>query len=398
MLLLFLLLPQPVQASFTIEDLYRRMEETRVSRMDEAISLLPEDLLSNYALAYAGQAAQGSSFALPKAILFGEDARFVLSFNGSDRQAGGNQFEILQFDDASSRFELHAVVFPLKRDSAGRIVRGRKNPSDCIQCHDVDPRAIWSEYGRWTGMYGTGESERLTDEEEAGFLDYSRKNGASARYRHLKPRKFPEQDFSNFEQRPNLRLGMLFSRMAARRLDRIVRESEFGDRYRWLLLHQISRCGDLDYSEEAIRWKEILRRDLVKASFGAPPFERISLDDPAQVLHLFRLSMVDLNLAFPPTGRNGLYGDFTYFDGSARLPELLRGLLVAGLSEVAKLYPAIPARGYRGYKGSRVVRTDFDQRFVEIVDELAVARGDAATRADCDVILQKLRSALFERF
>lgn len=72
----------------------------------------------------------------------------------------GDQIEIIQFNKQQQVLQLFSVKFPLKRNSAGRIIRPQENPAECMTCHGSGrenkfPHLIWSRYSSWPGAYGS---------------------------------------------------------------------------------------------------------------------------------------------------------------------------------------------------------------------------------------------------
>src|SRR5688572_936104 len=68
--------------NLTYESVRARIEECSLRRIEEVLAALPDTHLANYTLMHRSRSLHGSSVENPRAILFGKDAKFVLTFNG----------------------------------------------------------------------------------------------------------------------------------------------------------------------------------------------------------------------------------------------------------------------------------------------------------------------------
>jgi hypothetical protein len=236
-----------------LESFLTLLETNNSSSVDDALKLLPLEMRKNYTLLYQGHGLRGTSYDEPGAILFGVDGRFMVTFGAAD-QALGNELEIMQFNDKTSRLELYRVSFPLQKDINGKIVRPEKNPAACTQCHNNDPKVIWNEYDRWPGVYGTNDdvvrhSDRRSPNLEGEKLqNFFQNHQTNDRYETLVDTPFkvmenrpaehigpyfqanPRTDvkWQSYSFRPNLRLNQLADRLNGRRLARKLIETHSG--------------------------------------------------------------------------------------------------------------------------------------------------------------------------
>ena len=88
-----------------------KLRRGRVQSLEEALSLLPRRMRSNFTLVSDSNGIQGSSALDPRAILFNEDGSFVVTFNGESSQAGYDRLEVMQFRETDKKFELRTVTF-----------------------------------------------------------------------------------------------------------------------------------------------------------------------------------------------------------------------------------------------------------------------------------------------
>jgi hypothetical protein len=210
-----------------------------VDSIDELVPLLPRELRSNFTFVYDSRSPFRSSISPdhPRAILFTNDGRMVLTFTGDPSQPGANLLETMSFDDASSRFELHSYLLPA-------AVRRGWQPSpaatQCTSCHGVDPRPIFDSYPLWPGFYGsvldTFSRDRLGRQEEAKYRAFLQGQAKAAPYRDLifptgstvSPYLDPRQADSRAIQLkstamgflPNTRLGMALTELNRARIFR----------------------------------------------------------------------------------------------------------------------------------------------------------------------------------
>ncbi len=248
------LLAAPAGAQrFDFEALVARIEAERLADVASVLGRLPFELRSSYTLVYAGGGLQGASREHPRAVLFGEDARLVITFNGHPAQARYEHLEILHYRDEREAFELRVIAF-----EDGRVRVSPPNPPVCLGCHGRSPRPLWGSYGygerasdHWPGVYGSSHDApaRVPAEGEA-FVRFRSRAGAHERYRHLRLHH-PDSAWypygtGPFEHRfrPNNRLGNLLARLNARRLSRLAADSAFLRRYTYTVWSWLAGCAD----------------------------------------------------------------------------------------------------------------------------------------------------------
>src|SRR5256885_17269149 len=103
---------------------------------------------------FESRSLQGASPENPRVILFGPDARFIVTFNGSPAQRGFRVVETMEFDDDSKEFRLRELLFPERAGSPDKVVVSEVNPQRCTRCHGEIGRAScrkecrsrWSPY------------------------------------------------------------------------------------------------------------------------------------------------------------------------------------------------------------------------------------------------------------
>jgi hypothetical protein len=240
--------------AFQYEDLVDLIQKKDFATIEQVLPHLPPEYLENYTLAYDSRSLHGSSHDFPRAILFGNDAKLIVTFNGSPEQRRYRDMEIMQFREDSRVFELRSISF------ADGVRFSDKNPTLCLKCHGASPRPLWSSYEysednslrHWPGFYGsTHDAPVLNPEEKDAFLLFRALARDHPRYRFLRfihggsqwypygPGPFKHQF------RPNNRLGNLLARLNAKRVARNVRENAFLQTYPNLSFLWILQCPEI---------------------------------------------------------------------------------------------------------------------------------------------------------
>lgn len=93
-----------------------RIVEQRGSapQLEDALRLAQKsnpDFFKKYALVHHSNSLHESSFTYPRALVFGDDAKMILTFNGSPDQAGYERLEISCFNDGDKVFEYYELHF-----------------------------------------------------------------------------------------------------------------------------------------------------------------------------------------------------------------------------------------------------------------------------------------------
>ena len=255
-LLAAFVLAHPLRAvALDFASLQRLVEQRDVRSIETLLPLLPAGLRSRYVLMFRSRSLHGASFENPRVILYGDDARLVVTFNGDPRLAGFDAVETMQFDPDSKAFTLREIVFAA---APGRPRVSEPNPERCRKCHGDPPRPVWDTHPLWPGAYGEKYRAALAPEEAAGLERFLQAQPAHPRYRFLldtarlaDPETFHPGARTRYEgmehEPPNADLATLLSRL---NFENIVHELEsraqFGT-YRVALLAALRQeCGTPD--------------------------------------------------------------------------------------------------------------------------------------------------------
>ncbi len=213
----------------------------------DVLQKLPAEFKTRYALMYRSASAQESDFLNPRVILFGLDAKAILTFNGHSAQRNHNRLELVFFNELLKKPEFYTMNFPAKDSREGQVKFSTKNPAECASCHSVGFHYKWRQYASWNGSYGSrddvlelggreGTSPVPVDEKKE-FLKFKAAAVTHPRYSKLinlisdTESVFPFREIragkngdylSNYdlsiESRPNAHLGMLLMRLQAKAL------------------------------------------------------------------------------------------------------------------------------------------------------------------------------------
>lgn len=224
---------------FDFAKLNQLVNDCHVRSIEELLPLLPKALRANYALVYASRSLQGASAALPRAILYGRDARLVVALSGDDPTFKRYEtLEAIQFESDAKVFDFYEVAFS---PSAAPVIT--KNPALCQDCHRSDQlRPNWDTFSLWPGVYGSENGFRHRTEKT--FYAQYLANRHRGRYRHLlEPsdelvsiRGITQQD----EDSPPVRLGDMLDELNYRAIARELKNDTALRPFRYALLGAVS--------------------------------------------------------------------------------------------------------------------------------------------------------------
>ena len=161
------------------------IQNNGIRSIEDLLPMLPGSLRSSYALVFASRSLQGASFEAPRVILYGADARFIVTFNGDASQRGYRALETMEFDDASGQFKFREIEFPAHPAVPLPVRTSETNPARCQRCHGTPARPVWDTQPLWPGAYGERYQASLSSEEQAGMERFLARQVADPRYRSL---------------------------------------------------------------------------------------------------------------------------------------------------------------------------------------------------------------------
>jgi mono/diheme cytochrome c family protein len=254
--LLLLLVGGAGAADLDFEALQSLITRDGVRSISGLLAALPADYRSNFALMFSSRSLQQASFRDPRVILYGSDARFLISFNGDASERGFDALETAQFDERNDRFEFRELLFPPA--GSGEVQVSPVNPERCTRCHGEPARPIWDTSPLWPGAYGERYGSNLTAVERSGLQQFLRQQTQHPRYRALIGSErfayrntFVPDARSQYDgvrrEPPNAELAGLLSALNMRMVARQVRDSKDYALYQYALLGAAEgNCGALE--------------------------------------------------------------------------------------------------------------------------------------------------------
>ncbi len=240
-------------SEFNVDVLAGYIQNRDVRSVEQMLALLPSDLRANYALAFASRSLQEATPSAPRAILFGSDARFIVTFNGDAGQRGYDALETMQFDERSNSFHFREVSFR----SSGEGIVSEDNPARCAACHGRPGRPIWDTPPSWPGIYGERYRAGLSKTESIGMAAFLARQASDPRYRYLigarqlnerqtyVPSAHALYNGESFDP-PNARLAKLLASMNARSLVSELAAAPAFSAHRYVLLGAAEgNCGSV---------------------------------------------------------------------------------------------------------------------------------------------------------
>jgi hypothetical protein len=215
-------------SDFSYEDLVKIAQDK--NSVEEVLPLLPESFRSNYTLMHSSQSLQGSSYENPRAIMFGENAKLICSFNGDPSHRGYDSLECIQFRDKERKFDFRQIQFPTSENKLTKVAfsesgRTTDGAISCSMCHTQDPRPNWEEYNVWPNAYGQNDDYLGVDRDK--YFSYVKSRDQHPRYRWLIQDSYEGAPYmgpaSSPEERPNLRLSEFAGKWNSLRMNRILR-------------------------------------------------------------------------------------------------------------------------------------------------------------------------------
>lgn len=137
--------------------------------IDDFLSQLPENYRRHFSLVHRSFSIQQATPQSPRVILYGPDAKIMLTFNaGKDTNGkelvGGNSIEIIEWNTAQKTWDFSELK------AENNTFKYEKNPGKCVACHAGTPKPadfsqaqlykgflkpIFPQYPFWPGFYGS---------------------------------------------------------------------------------------------------------------------------------------------------------------------------------------------------------------------------------------------------
>ena len=254
----------PVLTLNGIEDFIRTND---IRSVEQFLSYLPSSYLDHYALMFQSRSLQSASFANPRALIFGNSGKLIISFNGSPDQTGYYAIEAIEFSDLSKSFQMEEIAFPEPdNQSSSHAQFSKRNPDKCIKCHATNPHPIWDTPPLWPGAYGERYHEKLSKAESEGLYSYLQQQPNHPRYRFL-TNTHPYTDESTFypnrhnvyngveSEAPNAQLTKLLTKLNVEKIIHQVSLQPQFSQYQYALLASVSPTCQAVINYFPLDWK-----------------------------------------------------------------------------------------------------------------------------------------------
>ncbi len=247
--------------AFDYIQLEKLIKENKLKTISDTIEKLPLSYKSKYVLIFKSRSLHGSSFENPRVLLYGEDASFILSFNGSPEQKGYLGLETMEYDQSTSEFKYREILFPNEKESQSpsSVVRfSDDNPEKCLKCHGQTPRPIWDTHPLWPGVYGENYLTDLSFAERSGLNKFLAIQGSHPRYKHLRNINiFTEKNtfkpdvaarYTNFmKDSPVVELSKYLAKYNIQKIVGQMKRSPEFEKFQFLYLASLSQdCGSFE--------------------------------------------------------------------------------------------------------------------------------------------------------
>src|SRR5438105_1424294 len=93
----------------TYEDVLGLIQKNNISDLAGVIAALPEDFRSSFTLVNSSRSAQSATFESPRVIMFNQNAKLIMTFNGDPSESNYDRLELIQFRDQTNEFEFRAI-------------------------------------------------------------------------------------------------------------------------------------------------------------------------------------------------------------------------------------------------------------------------------------------------
>lgn len=196
--------------ALSFRDIQGWAERGEVKSVEDVLRRLPAEYRTHFVLMERSRSLQEASPEAPRALLFGERAELVLSFNGHPGQRGYDSLETVELDPSRMTYEIRAVHFV-----GGKAMVSGPNPEICLRCHRSLPRPNWEPYPHWPGALGQGPN--YSADERRRLEAFSTAAAAHPRYRYLDFTRAKRRDTS-----PAFDLYALYTEQNLKRMARVL--------------------------------------------------------------------------------------------------------------------------------------------------------------------------------
>ena len=248
----------PLAEPVTFEQVKARIESCDLKSIEATLAALPESYRGSFTLMRKSKSAQEASDAFPRAILFGSDAKFLLTFNGDPAQKGYQEMEAIQFNDQTKQFDFHQLSFDGSHQSKPKFDQDLQS---CTTCHRSPARPNWEAYDVWEGAYGQVEDQIKKGSEEDQAFHRFLANRNTGRYQflvgsaELKTKSIEEVSGAlptgqtptaySIDTLPNFRLTFFLNRLNYQRIAKLIEATPHFSTFKYAYYAALFGCGPI---------------------------------------------------------------------------------------------------------------------------------------------------------
>ena len=152
----------PGTPKLTIDGIKQFVDQNNIINVEDLLNSMPRAMRRNYALVETSRSQNPSSINHPRLIIFGSDARFMMSLGSDPDDPKREQVDMAQLDDDTGFWIFRSLKFGTSTPELSA------DDSECTQCHSSPARPFWGTYPDWPGMFGPRD-DRLTTAQSAAF-------------------------------------------------------------------------------------------------------------------------------------------------------------------------------------------------------------------------------------
>ena len=162
----------------SVQGIYDYVIDNDVDNVRDLLSALPESMGGSFVLMEETRSRHQASLEHPRLIMYGLDARFILSAGGVPDDPLYEVIEMAELDRETGEWIFRALDFQTDPPELGA------DDSSCQSCHGSPTRPIWGSYPEWPGAFGADE-DNLTEAQASTLMGIKDAQQDSTRYHHL---------------------------------------------------------------------------------------------------------------------------------------------------------------------------------------------------------------------
>lgn len=162
----------------TVQGIYQHVIDHEIDNVRDLLSALPRSMGDSYVLMEDTRSRHMADLEHPRLIMYGLDARFLMSAGGVPDDPLYEVIEMAELDAQTGQWIFRALDFGQDPPALGA------SDQSCQGCHGSPVRPIWGHYPDWPGAFGADEND-LTAAQASVLLDLMDTQAQTDRYHHL---------------------------------------------------------------------------------------------------------------------------------------------------------------------------------------------------------------------